>query len=344
MRSFGSDNNSGVHPSILSAIIAANEGHAVGYGDDRWTNEAKEHFVRHFGPDIEVQFVFNGTGANVVAAATALRPYQAIICSNSSHINSDECGAPEALIGAKLIDVQNADGKVRPADIETHAKLLGVVHHVQPRLVSITQSNELGLVYSLDEMKVLAETARRHHLYLHIDGARLSNAAAALNQPLRALTRDIGADLVSFGGTKNGMMFGEAVIIINPALIGVAQFLRKQFAQLASKMRYISAQFSAYLADDLWLRNAQHANQMAQLLAEQCAVIPGVEIPRSVQANAVFARIPRAVIEALQHDYFFYLWDEPTNEVRWMTSFDTTADDIRNFSRTLAQCMRSHRA
>ena len=329
IRGFASDNCSGVHPEVLRAIQDANVGHIRSYGDDHWTDQAVSIFKEHFGDGIEVFFVWNGTGANVVGLSTALRPFEAVICAETSHINTDECGAPERFTGCKLIDIPRRDGKLRPRDIEANVGGLGDMHHVQPRIVSITQSNELGLVYSLEETRALAKTAHRHGLYLHVDGARISNAAASLNRNLRELTRDCGVDVLSFGGTKNGMMYGEAIVIFNPELHGRARFLRKQSMQLASKMRFIAAQFTAMLSDDLWLRNARHANAMASLLGHLVSEVPGARLARNVEANGVFAILDREVIDALLEKYFFYVWDESTNEVRWITSFDTAEDDVR---------------
>lgn len=335
MRSFGSDNNSGIHPAVLEAITAANVDHAVAYGDDPQTARALKLFENQFGSGIETHFVFSGTGANIVGLATALKSFQAVICVKTAHINVDECGAPEHFTGGKLITIDSPDGKLRPDDIEQQMHVVGTEHHAQPKVISISQTNELGQVYSVAELKALSVCARKHGMYLHVDGARLANAAAALNSTLRALTRDVGVDILSFGGTKNGMLAGEAVVIFNKELFGAAQYFRKQASQLPSKLRFIAAQFEALLSNELWRKNAAHANQMAGLLAESVQGISGVKMTRPAQANAVFATLDRRCIEALQEKYFFYVWDEATNEVRWMTSFDTTEEDVQGFAAAL---------
>jgi threonine aldolase len=329
-RSFASDNNAGIHPEILRAIADANDGHVVGYGDDVFTERAITKFKQHLGDDIDVYFVFNGTGANVVALQASTRPHNAIICTNTSHIHFDECGAPERMTGCKLIDVPTPDGKLNVDLIAPHIHGIGDVHHVQARVVSITQSTELGTVYEPDEIRAIANFCHSHDLLLHMDGARICNAAASLNVPLRAITTDVGVDALSFGGTKNGMMGGEAVVFFNNAITNEAKFIRKQSMQLASKMRFISAQFEAMLSNDLWKRNASHANAMAQRLAQKLE--SAVKITRAVQANAVFAIIPREKIPLLQARSFFYVWDESTSEVRWMCSFDTTKEDVDKFA------------
>jgi threonine aldolase len=345
-RSFASDNNAGIHPTILQAIANANADHVVGYGDDVYTQRAIAKFKEHLGEDIDVYFVFNGTGANVIALSAICQPYHAVICAETAHINVDECGAPEKFTGCKLIDVPTQDGKLTVDLIVPHIKDIGVEHHVQVRAVSITQTTELGTVYTPDEVRTIADFVHAQGLLLHMDGARISNAAAALGCGLREITRDCGVDVLSFGGTKNGLMLGEAVIffpssplLLSPAGRGVAsdargegvKFIRKQAMQLASKMRFIAAQFEALLSNDLWLHSARHANQMAQRLAAGAAHIPAIQLSRPVQANAVFAIVPQACIAPLQAHYFFYVWDEAANEVRWMTSFDTTDEDVENF-------------
>jgi len=336
-RSLASDNNAGIHPHILQAITDANADHALGYGADVYTERAVAKFKSHFGDGIEVFFVFNGTGANVVALSAITQPYQAVICAETAHIAVDECGAPEKFTGCKLIDVPTPDGKLTPALIAPHIKGIGDEHHVQVRVISITQSTELGTVYSLAEVRAIAELAHANGLLLHMDGARISNAAASLGCTLHQITRDCGVDVLSFGGTKNGLMLGEAVVWFRPELGQHTKYIRKQSMQLASKMRFIAAQFEALLSNDLWLHNAQHANQMAQALAAAVADVPQVSLCRPVQANAVFAQIPLAWIEPLQTQSFFYVWDAAPNgnaalpEVRWMTSFDTTGEDVAKF-------------
>ncbi len=339
-RSFASDNNAGIHPTILQAIANANTDHVVGYGDDAYTRRAIAKFKEHLGEDIEVYFVFNGTGANVIALSAICQPYHAVICAETAHINVDECGAPEKFTGCKLIDVPTQDGKLTVDLIAPHIKDIGVEHHVQVRAVSITQTTELGTVYTPDEVRAIADFVHAQGLLLHMDGARISNAAAALGCGLREITRDCGVDVLSFGGTKNGLMLGEAVIFLPSPLrreVGGevlgrnVKFIRKQAMQLASKMRFVAAQFEALLSNDLWLHSARHANQMAQKLAAGVAHIPAIQLSRPVQANAVFAVVPHACIALLQEQYFFYVWDEAANEVRWMTSFDTTDEDVENF-------------
>jgi len=330
-RSFASDNNAGVHPEILAAISAANMGHVVGYGDDPFTREATETFKRHFGASVEVHFVFGGTAANVIGLQAATRPYNAVICTEMAHINTDECGAPEKFTGCKLLTVRGEDGKIKIDEIEHLLHGMGDQHHVQPKVISISQSTEMGTVYTPSEIKALANFAHRNGMLLHMDGARVSNAAVSLNLPFRAITIDVGVDILSFGGTKNGMMYGEAVVFFDPTLGADLKYLRKQAMQLASKMRFISVQFNALLADDLWRRNAEHANQMAARLAQAIEKIPQIRITRKVEANGVFALVPRQCLPILLEKYFFYVWNETTSEVRWMTSFDTTEQDIEKF-------------
>jgi threonine aldolase len=331
-RGFASDNNAGVHPDVLAAIQRANVGHVVAYGDDPFTRAAVGRFHEHFGDGIEVFFVFGGTGANILGLQAMTRPFHSIVCTETAHINVDECGAPEKHAGCKLIDVPTPDGKLTPDLVRPRLHGFGDPHHSQPRVISISQSTELGTVYEVAEVAALAELAHAKGLLLHMDGARIANAAASRGVTLRALTRDAGVDLLSFGGAKNGMMYGEAVVVFDRRLAENLAFLRKQGTQLPSKMRFISAQFSALLADDLWLRNATHANRMAQQLHTALARIPGVTVTQKVQSNAVFAILPREHIAALQRETFFYVWNEETSEVRFMTSFDTTEDDISGFA------------
>lgn len=330
-KSFASDNNSGIHPAVVAALQAANAGDAVGYGADPWTAAATAQVRQLFGADAAVYFVFNGTAANVLALSCVLEPYQAVICAQGAHIDVDECGAPERVIGCKLIPVASPDGKLTPELIAPHLTGFGVQHHVQPGAISITQSTELGTVYTAPEIRAIADLAHAHRMVVHVDGARIANAAASLALPVGAFTREVGVDVVSFGGTKNGLMLGEAVVLFDPGLAERAIYLRKQQMQLASKMRFIAAQFGALLTGELWLANAAHANRMAALLARRLGDIPEVTITRQVQANAVFAIVPRAIVAPLQEQYFFYVWNEARNEVRWMTSFDTTEADVDAF-------------
>jgi threonine aldolase len=336
-RGFASDNYAGVHPSVLAKLADVNAGHVVSYGDDPITGQAVDKFRELLGEQVEVFFVFNGTGANVTALQSLLRPWQNVICTQTAHINWDECGAPERLLGSKLWDVETPDGKLTPELIRENFIGRGDVHHVQPTVVSITQSTELGTLYSLDEVRAIAVTTHELGMYLHMDGARICNAAASLGTDLRATTADVGVDVLSFGGTKNGLMGGEAVVFFRPELAQDTPFIRKQQMQLASKMRFISAQFLALFEDDLWRHNAAHANSMARRLRDAVKGIPGVTITQEVQANGVFAILPEQAIPKLQEAYHFYTWDEARHEVRWMCSWDTTEDDIDSFARLVAE-------
>lgn len=339
--SFASDNTAGVAPEVLAAMVAANDGPAAPYGADPWTGAFDDRIAALFGDDATGLLTYGGTGANVVALAALVRPWQAIVCPASAHINVDECGAPERFTGCKLITVPTTDGKLRPDDVTGTLGSVGFVHAVQPAAVSLTQVTEYGTVYSVEELRAVCTTARQAGLRVHMDGARLANAAAALGVPVRAFTRDVGVDVVSFGATKNGAAFGEAVVVFDPALVEAATFLRKQAGQLASKMRFIAAQFVALLDEDRWIRQGAHANAMARALAGAAGAIEGVEITQEPQANAVFARLDRPVIAALSAWSPFYVWAPdveaersgrvPRDEVRWMTSFATTADDVDRF-------------
>ena len=338
-KSFASDNNSGVHPEVMRALAQANTGHAVGYGDDEYTRRAKQVFGRHFGDDIDVYFVFLGTAANVLGLKTMAASHQAVVCAESAHANVDECGAPENFIGCKLLPIPGENGKIRPKHIAPLLHSLGFEHHSQPRVVSVTQCTELGAVYTLEELRALADFAHENNMLLHMDGARLANATAFLDVSLREASRDAGVDVLSFGGTKNGMMYGEAVVFFNTALSREFKYIRKQGMQLASKMRYISAQFEAMLAGDLWLENARKANAMARLLADGLKDFPRVRVSRPVETNAVFAVVPPEIIKPLRQEYFFYEWDPMTHEVRWMASFDTTEEDVRGFLEALGRVL-----
>ncbi len=291
-RGFASDNVAGIHPEVLAAISEVNHGHVVAYGDDPVTAAAVARMREHLGDHVEVFFVFNGTGANLIGLQTMLRPWENVMCAESAHINVDECGAPERILGSKLVDIPTPDGKLTPELVRAAYLGKGDQHHVQPKVVSITQSTEFGTLYSLDELRGLADTAHELDMYLHVDGARISNAAASLGVSLRATTADVGVDALSFGGTKNGLMGGEAVVFFRPELADQAAFIRKQQLQLSSKTRFISAQFLALLDNDLWHRNASHANTMAQRLFQAVKDVPGVHVTRQVQANSVFATLP----------------------------------------------------
>ena len=334
-----SDNWSGAHPDVLAAVVRAAAGHAPAYGDDPWTAEATRLLVEHFGPGTEVYFSFNGTGANVVGLQSLLRPYESVICAETAHINVDECGAPERFLGSKLVTVATRDGKLTPDLVADAVTGIGDEHHVQARVVSITQSTEVGTVYSVDEVAALADWAHAHSLHLHLDGARLANAAAALGVDFGAFGRSAGVDVLSFGGTKNGALGAEAVITFRPESETGLRFIRKQSMQLSSKMRFVAAQFVALLTDDLWLRNARHANEMALRLGIGASAVPGVELDQPVQANGVFAALPPEVTEALQAEHPFYVWDETTGVVRWMTSFDTSPEDVDVIVARLAELM-----
>ena len=339
-RAFASDNNAGVHPQVLEAMAAANEGHVVAYGDDPYTDAAVGLFRKHFGKEVEVYFVFGGTGANVLGLKAMTESYHAIICADTAHINVDECGAPEKFTGCKLLSLPTNDGKITVDQMGQFLDAVGFEHHVQPRVISISQSTEMGTVYQPQELKKLSSFAHRNGMLLHMDGARIANAAASLKANLSSITSDVGADVLSFGGAKNGMMYGEAVIFFDRSLAKDFKYTRKQGTHLPSKMRFISTQFSALLSNDLWRDNAAHANSMAKLLARELSQIPLIEITQAVESNGVFARLPKKFIAILQKQYFFYVWNEQTSEVRFMTSFDTTKQDISDFVALVKKTLR----
>lgn len=330
-RGFGSDNHSGISPEILKAIADANVDHALAYGDDEYCQRTEALFRKHFGEKARVYFVFNGTGANVLAIDSMCRSHHAVVCSDTAHIWVDECGAPQRVVGCKLLPVHTTDGKLTPELVKTQLHGFGFEHHSQPRAIYISQSTELGTLYTLDEIKSLADLAHSYNMYLHMDGARIANAAVALKCTFKEMTTDLGVDVVSFGGTKNGLLMGESCVILNPELDVDMKYRRKQMAQLCSKMRFVAAQFECYLNTELWKRNAMHSNKMAQLLYDKVKEIDGVKVMYPVQVNSVFVQLPRQVWTSLQNDYFFYDWDEDADVVRWMCSFDTTESDIDNF-------------
>ena len=331
---FASDNNATVHPVVMEALNQANAAHATAYGDDPWTAQACSAFSELFGQQVETFMVWNGTGANVLALATMLSPAGAVICSDSAHINVDETGAPERILGAKLIDLPAIGGKITPDQVRSQAHALGVVHHVQPSVLSITQSTEWGTLYSPTEIANLCDAAHSMGMTVHLDGARIANATAALGgnqEALRSFTVDAGVDVISFGGAKNGIMYGEAVIYLNCDLARSAPFVQKQVTQLPSKVRFISAQFSALLADDLWLKNATHANDMATQLFEQTCHLPGVVLDQAPVVNSIFPILSPEQIEPLREWSFFYDWDPHAHQVRWMTAWDTRPADLDHF-------------
>ncbi len=339
-RSFASDNNAGIHPEVIKAIKAANEGHVIAYGDDPLTARVEKVFQKHFGPDIAVYFVFGGTGANVLGLKSITQSHEAIICADTAHVNVDECGAPEKFTGCKLIAVRTPDGKLRVDQLKPFLHVVGNEHHVQPRVISISQATEMGTVYTKKELKTLASFAHDNNMFLHVDGARIANAAVSLNSSLKEITADVGVDVLSFGGTKNGMMYGEAVVFFNKKLATGFKFIRKQGMHLPSKMRYISAQFEALLSSNLWKRSATHANRMAHVLASELAKLPKIKITQPVESNGVFAIIPPKYIPILQKKYFFYVWDEEISEVRFMASFDTTERDIYDFVKLVRKTVK----
>jgi threonine aldolase len=331
-RGFASDNNAGVHPEIMKAIQEVNKGHTIAYGDDPYTASAIQKIKSIFGGEVEPFFVFIGTAANVLGLDAITKPYHSIICAETSHIHEDECGAPERWTGCKLLSVDSPDGKLTPASVEKHMYGIDFEHHSQPRVISITQSTEMGTIYTPDEIRAIADYAHARNMLVHMDGARISNAAAGLGTGFREMTVAAGIDVLSFGGTKNGLMYGEAVVFMNPEFARDFKYLRKQGMQLASKMRYIAAQFERYLDEDIWLKNARHANRMAKLLEAEMVKIDEIRITQPVQSNAVFAILPKKVIPVLQDEFFFYVWNETTGEVRWMCSYDTTENDVLRFS------------
>jgi threonine aldolase len=340
-KTFASDNYSGVHPEVMDALLRANNGHAASYGADDITAGVIKKFKDVFGDDIDVCLVYNGTGANVLGLQALTRSFHSILCAELAHINVDESTAPEKYLGCKLLAVPAPDGKMKPADIEARIQRLDDQHHPQAKVISLSQSTEYGTVYSIQELKAISHVAKKYNLYFHMDGSRISNAAVCLNENFSAFTRECGVDVLSFGGTKNGMMFGEAVIVFNPELAQHLKYYRKQSMQLHSKMRFIAAQFSALLSNDLWKRNAAHSNRMAKLLEGGLRAIREVKITQSVDANGVFAVLPPHLIAKLQNENFFYVWNDRTFEVRLMCSFDTTEEEVKNFVNKAAELAAS---
>jgi threonine aldolase len=336
MKNFASDNTAGVHPAVLDALARANQGRAPAYGDDELTARATARLRDLLGaPDAAVFLVWGGTGANILGLQALLERHEAVICTDVAHIEVDECGAPERFTGSKLVTVPAAGGKLSAEQMVARLGGGSYPHHVVPRVVSVTQSTEYGTVYTLSELCAIAEAARAHGLRVHVDGARIANAAATLGVPLRDMVRAAGVDVLSFGATKNGAMAVEAIVCFDPELASRLPYIRKQGMQLASKQRFLAAQLDALLEDDLWLRNARHANAMARRLAQRVAGLDGVTITQPVEANAVFAIVPPAAIERLQAEYRFYVWDEERSEVRWMTAFDTSEADVDAFAESI---------
>ena len=340
-RGFGSDNHSGISPEVIEAIAQANSDHALAYGDDEYTQRLETLIKETFGPQAKVYLVFNGTGANVLSIDAMCRSHEAVVCAETAHINVDECGAPQRVVGCRLLTVDTADGKLTPALVKSRLHGFGFEHHSQPKAISISQPTELGTLYTQEEIKALAELAHEHNMYLHVDGARLANAAVALACTFKEMTTDCGVDALSFGGTKNGLLMGECCVLLNPALDIDMKYRRKQMTQLGSKMRYMAAQMICYLESGIWRRNAEHSNRMAQLLRQE---VENLRFPTSdlrivypVQVNSVFAQLPREVWKRLQERYFFYDWDEDADVVRWMCSFDTTEEDIHSFIKALKE-------
>jgi threonine aldolase len=336
-RGFASDNYAGIHPEVLAAIAAANEGHQTAYGDDVYTARLQEVMAEHFGAGVEAFPVFNGTGANVIGLQSMLPRWGAVICAQTAHINTDENAAPERVAGLKLLTVPTPDGKLTPELIDREAWGWGDEHRAQPLAVSITQTTELGTAYTAAEVRAIADHVHDKGMTLHMDGARVSNAAAYLRKPLRQVTTDAGVDLLSFGGTKNGLIFGDVIVVLNPAACEGLTYLRKLNMALASKMRFVSAQLIAILTDDLYLRSASHANAMATRLRAAVEELPGVTITQQTQSNAVFAILPPGVADRLRERFRFYDWDPITGEVRWMCAFDTTEADVDAFAAALRE-------
>ena len=330
-RGFASDNNSGIHPDILDEIISANTGHVIGYGSDIYTEQAMEVFKEQFGSATETFFVFTGTAANVLGLSCITSSWNSIITASTAHLEQDECGAPEKFSGCKVLTVDTPDGKINIELLERHMHGFDFEHHSQPKVISVTQTTEMGTVYNVTEIRKIADFAHTNRMLLHMDGARIANAAVSLGLPFKAFTTDAGVDVLSFGGTKNGMMFGEAICFLKPGLSTDFKYIRKQGMQLASKMRFISAQFVAYFRDELWKRCASHSNTMAMILADKLNQFGEIKVTQPVQSNGVFVFLPSEVAEKMRNHYFFYPWNEKRSEYRLMASWDTTESDIEDF-------------
>jgi threonine aldolase len=338
-RGFASDNNAGVHPEIFKELQAANEGHALGYGSDIYTERALELFKENFGRDTETFFVFTGTAANVLGLSSVTRPWNSVIAASTSHMEQDECGAPEKFIGCKVLTADSSDGKITNKLIETHLHGFDFEHHSQPKVVSVTQSTEMGTVYTASEIREIADFVHSRGLMLHMDGARISNAAVSLGLPFRSFTTDAGVDVLSFGGTKNGMMSGEAICFLRPGLANDFKYIRKQGMQLASKMRFISAQYIAYFRNDLWKKCAGHSNRMARHMADRLQQFNEITITQKVESNGIFVIMPEEIAKKIQQHYYFYSWNVKNSEYRLMTSWDTTEEDIEGFLILLKQLL-----
>ena len=331
MKAFASDNWAAACPEVMKALIEANNGHAPAYGDDELTKKANRIFKKHFGEKAETYFVYNGTAANIISLAIANNSFNAIICSEHAHINLDECGAPEKFLGTKLIGIPNTDGKLTVEMIEKHSEALRYPHQVVPKTISISQPTELGTLYTIEEMTAIGNFAKANNLYFHVDGARIANAAVALNVDFETMISDTGVDILSFGGTKNGLMFGEAVVVLNDKLKSNFELYRKQGMQLASKMRYISAQFIALMQNNVWKRNAGQANSMTMLLAEKLSKYTEIQLTQVVETNGIWVKMNEDIAKKLQSISFFHPWNPENNEYRIMTSWDTTKEDVERF-------------
>ena len=338
-RAFGSDNWAGVHPDVLAAIAQANVGHAPSYGNDQWTELAVEKVKALVGKNCDVFFLFSGTAANVLGLQSMVRSHQGVICAETAHVNTSECGAAEKHIGCKLIPIASPDGKISALDIPKQLGYIGNEHHVQPKAVTVTQSTEYGTVYSLAELKEIAKVTHDHGMFLHMDGARIFNAAAALGCTIEETTQGVGVDVLSFGGTKNGLIAGEALVFFNKKFAEDFEFRRMQGMQLSSKMRFVAAQYIALLSNDLWKKNAAHANGMAKMLNDGMCGLPGISITQKVQSNSVFAILPREAIPKVQKSFGFHVWNEARNEVRLVTSWDTDESDVREFCAAVAEAL-----